>query len=49
LIEEVQARRNAGRQDKFNEELAAMRPLPARRLETLERVKVTVGRAGRFA
>jgi len=46
LIQEVRARRNAGRQEKLKEELAGMRPVPARRLETLERVKVTVGRGG---
>jgi hypothetical protein len=44
LLQKVRKRRNAGRTAKLAEELAVMRPLPERRLETLEREKVTVRR-----
>jgi hypothetical protein len=45
FVQSVVARQNAGRQQRFAEELALLRPLPARRLETLQRlaVKVTSG------
>ncbi len=38
----VAARQNAGRQQRFAEELAVLRPLPARRVETLQRLRVKV-------
>jgi hypothetical protein len=44
LISMVRAQRNAASRERLAEELAVMRALPARRLETLERVKVTVRR-----
>ena len=37
------ARRNGGRAEKFGHEQTRLRPLPARRLETLERQRVRVG------
>lgn len=38
------ARFNAGRQDRLEEELAAMRPLPTRRIDSVRRVAVRVSR-----
>jgi len=45
FVQSVVARQNAGRQQRFAEELAKLRALPARRLESLQRlaVKVTSG------
>jgi transposase len=45
FVQGVVARQNAGRQQRFAEELKVLRPLPARRLDTLQRlsVKVTSG------
>ncbi len=40
----VVARRNAGRQEQFVAELRPLRPLPARRLEALERQRLRVSR-----
>jgi transposase len=44
LVLDVVARRNAGRQTKFHEELAVMRSLPGLRLENLKREPVRVQR-----
>jgi hypothetical protein len=43
FVRGVVARRNAAKAVKFQEELARLRPLPTRRLETLERQTVRVG------
>ena len=43
FVRALVARRNASRAEKFREEQARLRPLPARRLETLERQRVRVG------
>jgi len=42
LVRGLVARRNVSRTQKFQEEQARLRPLPARRLETLERARVRV-------
>src|SRR5207253_8702188 len=44
LVLDVLALRNAGRAAPVAEELSQLRPLPARRLESLERVRVRVRR-----
>jgi hypothetical protein len=44
FVRAVQAQRNAGRSARFAEELRQLRPLPAKRLETLERLRVRVRR-----
>jgi hypothetical protein len=44
FVRALVARQNAGRQEKFLEELRHLRPLPARRLEALERQRVRVSR-----
>lgn len=44
FVQEVVACRNAGRQERLAAELACLRPLPAQRLETLERQRIKVGR-----
>jgi hypothetical protein len=44
FLREIVEQRNARRQKKFVEELAHMNPLPARRLETLQRQRIRVGR-----
>ena len=44
FLREIVKRRNARRQKKFVEEQAHMKPLPTRRLETLQRQRVRVGR-----
>ncbi len=44
FLQEIVAQCNARRQKKFAEELAHMNPLPAGRLETLQRQQVRVGR-----
>src|SRR5580693_8431668 len=43
FVRELVARRNGRVADKFQEEQARLRPLPGRRLETLERKRVRVG------
>src|ERR1700736_5443422 len=43
FVRALVARRNAARGVKFHEEVARLRPLPERRLETLERQRVKVG------
>jgi hypothetical protein len=43
FVRTLVARRNASRAEKLAAELARLRPLPERRLETLERVRVRVG------
>jgi hypothetical protein len=43
FLRSVQERRNAGRQQRLKEEVTQLRPLPARRLETLVRLRVKVG------
>jgi nucleotide-binding universal stress UspA family protein len=42
LLHEVLAQKNAGRRGRLEEELPALRPLPARRLESYKRVRVQV-------
>ena len=42
FLEEVRRQRNAGRAQRFAEEQALLRPLPARRLEACKRLPVTV-------
>ncbi len=42
FVQGVVARQNAGRQKRFGEELVALRPLPVRRLETLQRLPAKV-------
>ena len=44
FLREIVKQRNARRQKKFVEEQAHMKPLPTRRLETLQRQRVRVGR-----
>ncbi len=44
FLHELVGRRNAGRQARLTAELACLRPLPARRLEAIERQRVKVGR-----
>jgi hypothetical protein len=44
LLQAVQAQRNAGRAAKVTAEMTQLRPLPAQRLETLERERVRVRR-----
>jgi hypothetical protein len=43
FVRALLARRNGGRAEKFHEEQARLAPLPARRLEALERKRVHVG------
>jgi len=45
FVREVMARGNAGRQERLAEELAMLRPLPARRLESWRWVEARVGRS----
>src|SRR5262249_35283151 len=44
FLRELLARRNAARQERLAAELACLRPLPARRLEAVERERVKVSR-----
>jgi len=44
FLDEVRRQRNLGRKARFVEELAVLRPLPPRRLETYQRLEVTVSR-----
>ena len=45
FVQELLSQLNAGRKDRLREELALLRPLPQRRLETCKRLRVKVGKS----